>query len=95
MRPGQTHAPGNPPGNSRRDPETSFDRASASGRGSRASHAIFPHLLRKAPPLNRDQLIMLEEDTLGDPEPAMKIFNYDPIAFRSGIEAYLARPATR
>ncbi|MDB6125289.1 MAG: NAD-dependent epimerase/dehydratase [Pedosphaera sp.] len=52
---------------------------------------IFPKLLGKAPPLNRDQLIMLGEDNVGNPEPANKLFDLKPISFREGIASYLTR----
>src|ERR1051325_4011112 len=35
---------------------------------------IFPTLLRRAPPLNRDQLVMLQEDNLGDGRCADELF---------------------
>ncbi|MEO6035035.1 MAG: complex I NDUFA9 subunit family protein, partial [Verrucomicrobiota bacterium] len=35
---------------------------------------IFPAILRKAPPLNRDQLVMLEEKTIGKCPAALEIF---------------------
>jgi len=56
---------------------------------------IFPRLLGKAPPLNRDQLIMLNEDNVGDPKPANDLFGLNPIPFRDGITRYLAGPKIR
>ena len=50
---------------------------------------IFPNLLGKAPPLNRDQLIMLSEDNVGNPQPANDLFRLRPISFREGIASYL------
>ncbi len=50
---------------------------------------IFPKLLGKAPPLNRDQLIMLQEDNIGNPDAANQLFGLKPISFREGIERYL------
>ncbi len=50
---------------------------------------IFPWLLRKAPPFNRDQLIMLEEDNAGDPRGAERLFGLEPVLFREGIARYL------
>ncbi len=38
---------------------------------------------------NRDQLLMLEEDNVGDPTEAMKDFGITPPDFRTGIAAYL------
>jgi len=35
---------------------------------------VCPRLLNEAPPSNRDQLIMLEEDTVGDGSAANRIF---------------------
>jgi uncharacterized protein YbjT (DUF2867 family) len=52
---------------------------------------VFPKLLRKAPPLNRDQLLMLQEDNVGNPESANKLFGLKPVSFREGISRYLAR----
>jgi len=46
---------------------------------------VFPRLLKKAPPLNRDQLIMLQEDNVGEPGPASNLFNLSPTSFRDGI----------
>ncbi|EEF60364.1 complex I NDUFA9 subunit family protein [Pedosphaera parvula] len=51
----------------------------------------YPRLLGKAPPLNHDQLIMLQEDNIGDSEPANKLFRLQPISFRQGISAYLKK----
>jgi uncharacterized protein YbjT (DUF2867 family) len=51
---------------------------------------LFSRLLGKAPPLNRDQVIMLQENNAGDPGPAMELFGLEPGAFRSGIARYLA-----
>ncbi len=49
----------------------------------------FPKLLGKPSPLNRDQLLMLAEDNVGNPEPANSLFGLRPIAFHEGIAAYL------
>lgn len=53
----------------------------------------FPRLLGQAPPLNRDQLIMLQEDNVGDPRPAMELFGLKPTSFREEIARYLAKNA--
>jgi hypothetical protein len=50
---------------------------------------LYPRILRKAAPLNRDQLTMLEEDNVGDPEPANKMFGLKAVRFRDGIGKYL------
>jgi NADH dehydrogenase len=55
---------------------------------------VFPHLLRKAPPLNRDQLLMLQEDTVGDPQPANELFRLQLVPLGEGIARYL-RPQSR
>lgn len=50
---------------------------------------IFPALLRKASPLNRDQLVMLGEDNVGNAQPANELFGLKPVSFRDGIAGYL------
>jgi uncharacterized protein YbjT (DUF2867 family) len=50
---------------------------------------VFAQLLRRAPPLNRDQLLMLEEANTGDPTPAERLFRLQFTAFREGIAKYL------
>lgn len=50
---------------------------------------IFPKVLGKAPPLNRDQLIMLSEDNMGNPKPANELFGLKPGSFKEGIASYL------
>ncbi len=50
---------------------------------------IFPKVLGKAPPLNRDQLIMLSEDNTGNPNPANDLFGLKPGSFQQGISGYL------
>ena len=52
---------------------------------------VFRHLLRKASPLNRDQLIMLQEDNVGNPQPANDLFGLKPVPVREGIAKYLRR----
>src|ERR1017187_8468176 len=53
----------------------------------------FRRLLRRASPLNRDQLIMLQEDNMGNPQPANDLFGLRPMALREGIARYLMRDA--
>jgi uncharacterized protein YbjT (DUF2867 family) len=48
-------------------------------------------VLRKASPLNCDQLIMLREDNVGDPAPANELFGLKPAPLREGIAKYLKR----
>ncbi len=52
---------------------------------------VFPRLLRRAPPLNRDQLLMLAEDNVGNPLPANTLFCLKPEPFRAGISKYLSK----
>jgi len=46
---------------------------------------VFRRLLRKVSPLNRDQLIMLQEDNVGNPRPANELFGLTPTSLREGI----------
>lgn len=50
---------------------------------------LFPLLLRQAPPLNRDQLLMLQEDNVGNSRPAMELFEIEPSSFEVRIARYL------
>jgi NADH dehydrogenase len=50
---------------------------------------VFPVLLRQAPPLNRDQLLMLAEDNVGNAQPAVALFRLKQTSFRDGISTYL------
>jgi uncharacterized protein YbjT (DUF2867 family) len=52
---------------------------------------ICSKLLGKAPPLNRDQLLMLGEDNVGNPQPSNEFFGLKPIPFKEGIARYLKR----
>ncbi len=52
--------------------------------------SVFPRILRRPSPLNRDQLLMLSEDNVGDPVPASQMFRYRPTGFRAGIRPILA-----
>jgi uncharacterized protein YbjT (DUF2867 family) len=52
--------------------------------------AVFEKLLAH-PPFNRDQLIMTEEDNVGDPRPAERDFLLEQETFEQGIARYLAR----
>jgi uncharacterized protein YbjT (DUF2867 family) len=55
---------------------------------------VFRTLLRRASPLNRDQLIMLEEDNTGNAQPAIDLFGLKGPSFRDGIASYL-RPGAQ
>ena len=50
---------------------------------------IYPALLRRPPPLNRDQLLMLQEDNVGNPEPITQLIGIAPPPFREGLKAWL------
>jgi len=52
---------------------------------------VFQRVLRKASPLNRDQLLMLQEDNVGNPQPANELFGLRPVSLREGVAAYLKR----
>ncbi len=46
---------------------------------------VWPRLLRRAPPLHRDQILMLEEDNVGDGGPADAAFGLVHPSFREGL----------
>ena len=50
---------------------------------------LFGKLLRKAPPLNRVQVLMLQEDNVGDGTAANELFALEHGTFRAGIERYV------
>jgi uncharacterized protein YbjT (DUF2867 family) len=50
---------------------------------------FFRRLLRKASPLNRDQLLMLQEGNQGNPQPANELFGLKQAPLREGIARYL------
>ena len=54
---------------------------------------VYRRLLRRASPLNRDQLIMLQEDNVGNPQPANALFGLKPVPIREGMAKYLKREA--
>ncbi len=51
---------------------------------------VWGRLLGRPPPLNRDQLIMLQEGNTGNPQPANELFGLNPTLFRDGIARYLS-----
>ena len=51
---------------------------------------VFPAWLKQPPPLSRDQIIMLQEDNVGDPGPARDLFGFAEPGFREGIARFLA-----
>jgi NADH dehydrogenase len=46
---------------------------------------MFRGLLGTAPPVNRDQLLMLAEDNVGDPKPAKEVFGVEMAGFKEGL----------
>ena len=52
---------------------------------------LFPAILHRASPLNRDQLLMLLEDNVGDATPAFTLFGIQPTTFEQGIRSYLGQ----
>ena len=49
---------------------------------------ILGSFLRKPPPLNRDQLLMLREDNVGEVGPANRLFDLKQESFAEGIRGY-------
>lgn len=52
---------------------------------------LWPRLLRRAPPLNRDQLLMLQEDNVGDPAPLRDLMGLQAEPLRAGIVRFVAQ----
>ncbi len=52
---------------------------------------LFGKVLHRSPPLNRDQLILLQEDNVGDGRPASELFGLKPVSFRAEIAGYLRK----
>jgi uncharacterized protein YbjT (DUF2867 family) len=50
---------------------------------------VWGKLLRRPPPLNRDQVLMLQEDNVGDGRPATRLFGLEPGYFAESIAGYL------
>jgi uncharacterized protein YbjT (DUF2867 family) len=61
----------------------------------RAQAAVLEFILGSClgtpPPLNRDQLLMLQEDNVGDPGPAERRFRFQQECFQDGIRRYISR----
>jgi uncharacterized protein YbjT (DUF2867 family) len=49
---------------------------------------VYPLVMRQAPPLNRDQIIMLEEGNVGDSEAARQLFGWRAQPLAQGLERY-------
>jgi NADH dehydrogenase len=56
-----------------------------------AAEILFAKLLGRPPPLNRDQLLMLREDNVGDGRDANALFGLKHETFAAGIGRYLKR----
>jgi reverse gyrase len=56
----------------------------------RVQAAFFEKILPN-PPFTRDQLLMLQEDNLGDPKPAERAFLLAQESFEDGVARYLKR----
>jgi NADH dehydrogenase len=50
---------------------------------------IYGRILSRPPPLNRDQLVMLQENNIGDNTAACEQFGLKPMDFETGIARYL------
>ncbi len=55
----------------------------------RVMEGVFPAILRQASPLSRDQLLMLEEDNVGDSAKAKADFGLEFRPFAEGLKTYL------
>jgi uncharacterized protein YbjT (DUF2867 family) len=51
---------------------------------------VYPTVFGSAPPLNRDQIQMLQEDNVGDPRPAAQVFGFEPRPFAEGLQRLFA-----
>ncbi len=58
----------------------------------RVQAALFEKILPN-PPFTRDQLLMLQEDNIGDPKPAERDFVLEQESFEEGVARYLKRNA--
>ena len=59
-----------------------------------AAEFLFERVLGKPPPLNRDQLVLLREDNVGDANTANELFGLIHERFATGIGRYLAKHRT-
>ena len=50
---------------------------------------VFPRVLRRPAPLSRDQILMLEEDNVGNPEAAERDFQIPVVPFAEGVGEFL------
>lgn len=56
-----------------------------------ALELVCSRLLRRPPPLNRDQLIMLQEDNVGNGQPARELFGLKGTGFSAGVKEMLGK----
>ena len=52
---------------------------------------LLARCLHLPPPLTRDQILMLQEDNVGDPKPVCELFRFQPISFREGLSIHLTQ----
>ena len=57
--------------------------------------AIYPTLLGKAPPLNRDQIQMLAEDNVADASATWDEFGFQPVGWEAGLDRLLGPASSR
>lgn len=50
---------------------------------------LYPAITGHGPPLNRDQLLMLREDNIGDPEPMKRDMGITPSPFKQALQEWL------
>ena len=50
---------------------------------------VFPRVLRRPAPLSRDQILMLEEDNVGNPEAAERDCQIPVVPFAEGVGEFL------
>ena len=50
---------------------------------------VFPRVLRRPAPLSRDQILMLEEDNVGNPKAAERDFQIPVVPFAEGVGEFL------
>lgn len=51
---------------------------------------VYPRLMRRIPPLSRDQILMLDEDNVGDPMPAERDLGVRALPFAEGVRSFLS-----
>jgi len=60
--------------------------------GAAVLEQVFPRVLKLPAPLGRDQILMLDEDNIGDPTAAERDFQILQVPFSQGLRAFLGRP---